>query len=403
MQYTFTLSLFFLAVTSYGQEALLKKGDPFPDLVIKDISNAPVKEFYLNGANDDKYYVLNFWGTWCSPCLPEMDSLAKLQVANADRLQVIALSDDVEERKQKYLEKKPSGLWLATDTTYTLYNMLKLAYVGQSAIIDPQRRIVALVKTDAIDQGFIDQLLAGDSVLSNAEIRELALNTSDDPFGVDSLLTSNFTIRSYMHGQQAMGRFYPNGPFEKRRHTFYNTSIRTLYRTAFDIHSANQELFDTSVSKTEVSDYENKNTLYCVDLLVAPTERDSLYAILRAKLNQSLSIKARQEERELDVYVLKGKTGAPLELPRSTAEKSSYSFSGRGYDGQKVTLADFAANYLSNELGLPVVDETGLDGFFDIKTTVNLRTNDEIEHSIARLGLEVEKTKRKMPVIVYYK
>ena len=91
-----------------AQEPVLKVGSPFPEIAITQISNAPFKEFYLNKVKDEKYYILNFWGTWCSPCLPEMDTLAKLQKKNAGKIQVIAISDDNELRKAKYLKNKPS-------------------------------------------------------------------------------------------------------------------------------------------------------------------------------------------------------------------------------------------------------------------------------------------------------
>ena len=116
-----------------------------------------------------------------------------------------------------------------------------------------------------------------------------------------------------------------------------------------------------------------------------------------------LPVKARPEKRMIPVYVLKRITDAANSLPVSVAKESSYSFSGRGYNGVKVTLANFASDYLSNELTLPVIDETGLNGFFDIKTQVNVRDIENIKQSIEKLGLKVEKTTREMNVIVYYK
>ena len=103
------------------------------------------------------------------------------------------------------------------------------------------------------------------------------------------------------------------------------------------------------------------------------------------------------------MYILKQKQGADITLTPCLSEKSSFGFSGRGYDGTKVTIKDFAEDYLTNELGLPVVDETGLSGYYDIKTNVEQRDNAGILRSIEELGFTVEKAEREMPVIVYYK
>lgn len=399
--------LMFLVFQLHAQEPLLKVGSRFPEISITHISNAPVKEFYLNKAKGGKYYILNFWGTWCSPCIPEMDILAKLQKQNAGKIQVIAISDDNEERKTKYLKNKPSDIWLATDTNYILYNMLNLAFVGQSAIVNPDKMIVALVRTDSINQQMIDKLLRGDSVSMSAGIKEAMIPADHDPFGVDSLTAHSFSIRGYKKGQPSMGRTYTDHEtYNGRRLTWYNVSIGLLYRSAYDIQSyEQQEEYDSSVSREEVNNYntKNKGASYCVDVLVKPEQTDSLYKILQQKLNQHLPVQARLEKRFMEVYILKQKPGMDITFKPSVTEKSSFGFSGRGYDGKNVSLADFAKKYLTNELESPVVDETGLTGYYDIKTNVEQRDMAGILKSIEELGLTVEKANREMPVIVYYK
>ncbi len=400
----FVLVLLFLQ--SKAQEPVLTLGSRFPDIVIRNISNAPVKEFYLNKAVDKKLLILNFWGTWCSPCIPEMDSLAKLQKTNAGKIQVIAISDDSEERKGKYLQKKPSSIWLATDTSYTLYNMFDLAFVGQSAIINSDKKIVALVRTDSINQQMIDKLLRGDSVKQSVGTKQAAIRTGEDPFGVDSLMEHSFTIRGYKKGQFSMSKRYLDDPYRGRRASWFNVSIGSLYRAAYGIKSyQKQEFYDSSVSEKEVHSHDMKNTdaLYCLDLLVSPAQKDSLYFFMQQYLNDYTPVKVRLEKRNIEVYVLKRIPSTMASLKPSVSEKSSYSFSGRGYDGTKVSLANFAGDYLTNELGFPVVDENGLPGFYDIKTTVELRNTENIKKSIEALGLMVEKAVREVDVIIYYK
>lgn len=389
-----------------AQEPLLTVGSPFPDLVITRIMNAPVKELCLNKDKSGKYFILNFWGTWCSPCIPEMDSLARLQKQFEGKIQVIAISDDNEERKTKYLKNKPSAIWLATDTTYLLYKMLQLEYVGQSAIIDPGKKIVALVRTDSINRPLIEKILKGVPVPASAGIKETGVTTEGDPFGVDSLTSHSFTIRGYKKGQRAMGMTYTdNENYRGRRLSWFNVPAGLLYRTAYGISSyEKQELFDSTVNSREIysPDPDNRSQLYCVDLLVSPGQQDSLYFILQQYLDRVLPVKVRRIKKEIPVYVLKQKQGLPVMITPSAAETQRYSFSGRGYEGTKVTVAAFAA-YLTNELELPVVDETGLKGFYDIKTNVEQRNKEGILKSMEPLGLTLEKTVREMPVIVYYK
>ncbi len=404
MQQLVAVFLLCCSLPAFSQESLLKTGSSFPDIIINQISNAPVKEFYLNKEKDNKFYILNFWGTWCSPCIPEMDTLAILQKANADKIKVIAISDDNEERKAKYLKNKPSSIWLATDTNYTLYNMLNLAFVGQSAIISPDKKIVALVRTDSINQHLIDRLVKGEAVSMSAGIKEAKIVAGEEAFGVDSLLQHSFTLSGYKTGHRSMSRRYFTGPYQHRRLTWINVSIAALYKSAYAIKSYQaQELYEDGLTEKEVADYENKQNLYCVDLLVTPGQQKELFTALQQYLRQHLPIKARPATRIMDVYVLKQQPGSSYVWKPSTIAQSSMGFSGRGYDGSRVSLKDFAEDYLTNELGLPVVDATGLNGLYDIKTTVDQRNRAGILESIGRLGLIVEKQQREMPVIVYYR
>jgi uncharacterized protein (TIGR03435 family) len=394
------IALLLLLLTTIGASAqnyMLKPGDRFPDLVIRPIINAPVKEVFLNKATTlPKLTILNFWGTWCSPCIPEMDALAKLQQTYADKIQVIAVSDESTERLRKYVIKKPSAIWLASDTSSLLYEMFNLANVGQCAVINQQHKIVALLNTDSVNAKTIDRLLKGEKVPYSGKVTDQLSKTEKDPFGIDTLQQSSFSIRTYMKGQQSMGQVPTRGIFAGRRVSYFNINLTTLYRTAYDIHTMKQ--MDIQFDKKLYDDFNDKSQLYCFDLLVKPQQKDSLYLIMQKKLQENLPVKARTEQRDMDVYILKVKEGGAATFLQSKLSKMSY-----GFDGQGVTLSDFGSIYLSNELQLPVIDETGLAGRYDIKTNVEMRTKEGIMKSITDLGLTVEKQQRKMKVVVLYK
>ena len=69
--------------------AVLNVGDAAPRLVIDHwINGKPVEEF-----SNDKFYVVEFWATWCGPCIKSMPHLNELAKHHAENgLQVIALT-----------------------------------------------------------------------------------------------------------------------------------------------------------------------------------------------------------------------------------------------------------------------------------------------------------------------
>src|SRR4051812_5087620 len=73
----------------------LKLGDPAPELRVSNwLQGDPVKSF-----EPGKIYVVEFWATWCAPCIGNMPHLAELQAKYKDQgVTVIAFtSKDIRE------------------------------------------------------------------------------------------------------------------------------------------------------------------------------------------------------------------------------------------------------------------------------------------------------------------
>ena len=64
-----------------------------------------VTEFEAN-----KVYIIEFWATWCGPCLRSMPHLAELQDKYADKgVQLISVSDEDLSKVEKFLKRKVPG------------------------------------------------------------------------------------------------------------------------------------------------------------------------------------------------------------------------------------------------------------------------------------------------------
>ena len=64
---------------------------PAPDLSVTDASGNSVSLVDLEG----RLLLVNFWATWCAPCVYEMPSLDRLQAARGDQpFEVVAISLD---------------------------------------------------------------------------------------------------------------------------------------------------------------------------------------------------------------------------------------------------------------------------------------------------------------------
>lgn len=99
------LVLLCLIVTgSRGQDLTI--GSPAPAIAIEHWfhDKPPVTSF-----EDGKIYVIEFWATWCGPCIASMPHLAEVQKKHADDLTVVSVSDEDPETVEKFLDRERDG------------------------------------------------------------------------------------------------------------------------------------------------------------------------------------------------------------------------------------------------------------------------------------------------------
>lgn len=65
-------------------------GEPVPEIGLKDISNNLISIKNFTG----KYVLIDFWASWCAPCIRDIPFLKTLKKSNHSNLEVISISKD---------------------------------------------------------------------------------------------------------------------------------------------------------------------------------------------------------------------------------------------------------------------------------------------------------------------
>ncbi len=110
----YSLSALILAAAIIG--SLGQTGHSADELGIGSVAPALNIEHWVQTGNGkfkpvtkfapDKVYVIEFWATWCGPCIQSMPHLAQLQTEYADKgVQLISISDEDLETVEKFLER----------------------------------------------------------------------------------------------------------------------------------------------------------------------------------------------------------------------------------------------------------------------------------------------------------
>jgi thiol-disulfide isomerase/thioredoxin len=121
---------------------------PLPELSVTDAEGATVRLRDLKG----RVVLLNFWATWCPPCVREMPSLDRLAAMNLDGLLVAAVSVDMTGRAavEPFAAKHDlKAMTFYYDPRAQVMRALGLSGLPATFIVDREGRLAGVLKGSA--------------------------------------------------------------------------------------------------------------------------------------------------------------------------------------------------------------------------------------------------------------
>jgi thiol-disulfide isomerase/thioredoxin len=141
-----------LPARAVGEMELYKKAAtprPLPDLGFQDADDKPLTFAEFRG----KALLINFWATWCAPCVKEMPSLDRLQAKfPKDKFLVLPLSIDGPTRPKVapfYKDQKLAHLGIYFDKGRKAMQGLDVSLLPTSILVDPMGRELGRLEGDA--------------------------------------------------------------------------------------------------------------------------------------------------------------------------------------------------------------------------------------------------------------
>ena len=376
----------------YGQELTI--GDQVPNGVSIDLISSGEANTSLDKLKG-KVILLDFWATWCGSCIVNMPHLDSLQAQFDGQLEIIAISGEEQGRLERFAENRPFSFQYAQSSDGKFQELFPHRVIPHNVIIDQKGKVVAITNAKNINASVIQSVIDQKSIHLPVKSDNVAFDYTMDYFDRKPFDIEAFDIQPYNPNVPGFTKTNKDG----RRITMHNTTITGMYREAFQM-SSYRLILDIDEAKV---DWENTANRFNMDILVAPEDNKRLREILKEKLLSALEIKARVEQREMEVAVMTLNDSIPFGLELATAEKTALNSRGDQYISNKSSLADFA-EYLENYgiVGMPVKDETGLSEEYKFDFSFDPENPKSFFAAMDRIGIKLKKQKRKVDVLVIY-
>lgn len=130
-----------LAVFAHAvREKVVGVGDTAPDFSIRTDNGLTVSPASFGG----RLLVLNFWATWCPPCIEEMPSLDQMQQQLKDSgVVVLGISVDEDEAAyRRFLERTPVSFLTARDPDARISSLYGTYRYPETYVINQQGKVV---------------------------------------------------------------------------------------------------------------------------------------------------------------------------------------------------------------------------------------------------------------------
>jgi len=382
--------LLFSFITSFAQETTLLDTQA-PDIQFEKILNFNQTSARL-AEHKGKAVLIDFWATWCAPCLKAFKHLEELQQAFPNDLQVITVSTDSEKRLEQFLKSFKTSLPIVVDEQRKIGEVFPHRTIPHSVLIDKNGIIRVIASPEMITEAVIQKVLQ-EELVGLAEKKENLTFNPDEPLSGTHNVLFQITLTPYQQGIPSMSTAFVNG-----RMMMTNLGLRTFYEIAHGFPVYTRTLFE--VENPKKYDW-SKETAYCLEIIAPDKTKADVLQIMTDYLHQNFALKSKIEKRQVKVKVLR-RTSHQLLIPAAEPDaEPAFSYSGNGLKANNVPI-NALSDFLESELHQPVLEETGLSGKYNLDVPFYNEDPKRIYDELKKIGFELIDAEREIDMLILY-
>jgi len=397
----------------------LRVGDTITDVAIKQMlfyktPTARISDF------KGKLLVLDFWATYCIPCIQELPRFDSLQRQFNDKIQVLPVTFQKKEVIVPFIKRLPSlknlNLPIAVSDTI-LGELFPHISVPHDIIIDQRGIVKAIVNSRSINMESIQSILNGENTKMISKGTDNLNFDVEEPFFLDSigrkiLLTYQMIARHYNGlSQTRSSRRRHDGQLSDYRVMGTNMMLLNMYRVALMKRLASSGEIPNNRINLMVKDlqrfyppdslnpdgkliWEKKNT-YCYDFIIPDSSGIDVYSLFKENLDRYFHTKSKLDTKLVDCFIIKNIDSTKY------LSKSKNLVNDLGKELWSFRNDSFYDIFrrLTPKLNYNIVDETNFNGRADLEIRPVFNDPESLKADLNRQGLDLVKEKRELQFI----
>lgn len=394
----------------------LHVGDTLPDVELQRLIRAHAEPLRTGELYRDGLLLLNFWATWCVPCVKEMELLAEQLEEYPGKFHVVGVAYEPAATVTRFLEKHPkianSGIEIITDDVY-FSQLFFHQTLPHNVWVDSNGVVQAITDGSAVTAENIAGLLSGEATALK-EKREVPFDVLKPMHVPDSLIEFRGIFQKKLPGVYMGGaaiNVSHSGKSKVQRFFCFNMLINDLMWKAhempglttnaylMEVHTVDSAKFfwpgegkdPDSYAGISRSDWREQHQ-FSYELRSTKWIEDSLFFDrIVADLDLNLGIKSYRALRKKQLcYVTYDPETVPLQ-PAKTGEKFYLGIVGTKLVARNVTLKQLIKWLSQRAYGMgerpsrkePYIDHTGVD--YPITMSIDLGSNSRDYFSFSHL------------------
>jgi thiol-disulfide isomerase/thioredoxin len=390
------LILIILSNNLFAQEKLTI-GEKAPKINITDyVLNVP-KDRNLN----NKFIVLEFWATWCAPCLKAVPHLNELQNKYKKRkdLMFLSITNEKPEKIKRTIDKVKFETIVVCDESKETDKNFKITGIPQTILIDNKGVLKWIGHPMDLNEEIINNLLKGKEIINNPK-EDVIVESSDVTFEKsieESKVDEMF--QDFLKDKATSFKFILD-PADKSdskmeidmisRGVFVSTNVdlNTILSKITNKQPSHIILSEELDSKKFNLFYKNKSL----------NDIDSHYKSIKENLLQNLNLIEKIDKRKFEAFELRLIDKTKLQFSEKDINESHNS-----NDDNLFTISNLPIKILIKELiynyKINVFDETGIKENLDF--LIKIENIDSLKKQLLDYGLELKEVTKEVDFLIF--